>query len=102
MKRRRRPADPMAALVIALRVAARNIAFAPYRETAAREAQLIPQTFPERMPNTDKGKIARHARAALKELPQVTPAEYEETAEQLRTLAALLELAPVQKKRRAA
>jgi len=77
-------------LALAMRVAARNIAVRNYREIASREARLIPKTLPERF-ERGWGKEAAHGRSIMRGLVDLPEAQWEPTADALRTLAHVVE-----------
>jgi len=79
----------MRQLVTALRAAARDIDIPAARQTARSDADAIPETWAERLPNTVTGKVARLARALLKNLSAIE--DRGEAADTLRAFADTLD-----------
>lgn len=73
-------------LAKALRVAALNIADAEHRRIAARNADAIPKSFPEKY-GKGWGVVASQGRAILRTLPGLTPDAQADTAAMLRQCA---------------
>jgi len=80
--KRRRPYDPMRDLIQKIRVAAAQINEANARRIAAREAVRIPLTQTEKA-HGKRGDVARRARALMRALPDMDPANYDESRDAL-------------------
>lgn len=84
--------NPMRQLVMALRSAARYIDVPAARACAKTDAEQIPETWAERLPNTVTGKVAKLARALLLNLENnYAPGHADMTAETLRCFADALD-----------
>jgi hypothetical protein len=69
-QKRRRNVSPLTRLILEMRAAARQIDVPAARAIAAREAASIPVTRVE-LRHSVKGKIAKHARALMRDLPKL-------------------------------
>lgn len=87
--KRRRNVSPLTRLVLEIRVAARQIEVPAARAIAAREAASIPVTRVE-LRHSVKGKIAKHARALMRELPRI-----DDAFERAEIASTLIEMAEV-------
>ena len=91
MKRRRsKRTNPMVELIVAIRVAAVQIQIAPARNKARSDADAIPLTFVEKMPNTVKGNLAKTARTLMRSLPDLCTQDLPSVAMQLKEIAGVL------------
>lgn len=72
-QKRRRNVSPLTRLILEMRAAARQIEVPAARAMAAREAASIPVTRVE-LRHSVKGKIAKHARVLMRELPRTDDA----------------------------